>query len=165
MEYSLICPICGKKFSTTHKLYLYCSPECRAEARRKQDRERKREKTAQRAAERKAASLEAHNRRKADGDEALRKSQEDFEKRCRAGDPAALLIKEQTAHGITGERYWKLYAQAARNEAEAGGNRASATVNGFSVFSDTFAEDVARSIRNGAQVVKGTIFRKRTGRG
>lgn len=159
MIHSKICPICGKAFETTHKLYLYCSPECRTEARRGQDRERKKGQTARKAAERNAARLEERNRRKADGQEALRISQEDFAKRCREGDPAALMLREQAAHGITGERYWKLYAQAARNEAETGGDHAIATVNGFSVFSDTFAEDVTRSIKTGAQVIKGTIYR------
>ena len=41
MEYTRICPICGRSFVTHHVQVIYCGEECRVTARRKKDREAK----------------------------------------------------------------------------------------------------------------------------
>ena len=153
MKYKKKCPVCGRHFITNRELNLYCSPECQTAARRKRDRDYKRKKRAAGTAERRQDREERAQVRKEKVDARLRSVREDFARRCEAGDVRALLIREKATNGNKSCRYWELFARASIEEAERSGTTSRTTVNGYSVYSDTFADDVMDSIRK-----RGHIF-------
>ena len=82
-----------------------------------------------------------------------RKSKEDFERRCRDGDPHALLIREKMLRGNSSARYWELFAQCEIEEAERAGNISRLAVNGISVYEHGFADAVLESIESQGYIV------------
>ena len=151
MEYLKICPVCGKSFTTNNELYTYCGPECRVTARRKRERDYRR---AERASTRRNREQEEFERVTAEErKERNRKSIEEFERRCNAGDVRALLIREKSEHGNSSRKYWELFAKASIESAEQSGTASKTIVNGHSVYSDTFADDVIDSIQEQGTVI------------
>ena len=73
--------------------------------------------------------------------------QDNFDIRCASGDIHALLIREKATGGNCSRRYWELFALVSIEEAESSGVSSRVTVNGHSVYEDTFAEDVVKSIK------------------
>ena len=151
MEYVKICPVCGKTFKTGNELYTYCGPECRVTARRKREREYRR---AERASARPEPVSEEYKRaRSEESEKRSQRSKEDFERRCNEGDPHALLIREKALRGNRSRRYWELFAKCEIDWAERSGTVSRLLVNGYSVYSDTFAEDVMESIQAHGPIV------------
>ena len=151
MEYVKVCPVCGKTFKTGNELYTYCGPECRVTARRKREREYRR---AERASARPETVSEAFVRARSEETERrAQKSREDFERRCKAGDPHALMIREKAQNGNRSRRYWELFAKCEIDEAEVIGRTSRTTVNGISVYEDDFAGLVMESIRERRQII------------
>ena len=151
MEYVKICPVCGKTFKTGNELYTYCGPECRVTARRKREREYRR---AERASARPEPVSEEYKRaRSEESEKRSQRSKEDFERRCNEGDPHALLIREKALRGNRSRRYWELFAKCEIDWAERSGTVSRLLVNGYSVYSDTFAEDVMESIKEHGPIV------------
>lgn len=151
MEYNKICPVCGKPFTTNNVLYTYCGPVCRVTARRKRERNFRR---AERASTRQDVVPEECKRSRSEEIERRgQKSREDFERRCKEGDPHALLIKEKMLHGNSTVKYWELFAQCEIDWAEREEIVSRLEVNGYSVYSDTFAEDVMESIKAHGPIV------------
>lgn len=114
---------------------------------------RKKQQTAKNAVKRTAARLEIQNKRTAEAEAELLKAKQDFEKRCSAGDIHALLIREKSVNGITGRKYWELFQTCVIEEAETSGIITETFVNGISVYSDLFADDVVQSIRETGHIV------------
>lgn len=147
MEYKKKCPVCGRHFITNRGLNLYCSPECQTAARRKRDREYKRAKRATGTAERRRIQ-EERARVRTERADAMRKAvQDDFARRCAAGDAHALILREKASGGNCSPRYWELFARLSIEDAESSGMTSRVLVNGHSVYEDTFAEDVVKSIK------------------
>ena len=147
MKYKKKCPVCGRHFITNRELNLYCSPECQADARRKRDRDYKRVKRAAGAAARRQCQEESAQVRKERVDARRQIVRDDFSRRCAAGDVQALMIREKATNGNQSRRYWELFSRVSIEEAERSGKTSRTTVNGYSVYSDTFADDVMDSIR------------------
>ena len=99
MEYKKICPICGAHFETNNDQTVYCGHSCKAEAKRARDREYQRNKREQASESRRQYREEYERARLSEIAERERKSKEDFERRCKAGDPHALMIREKTGTG------------------------------------------------------------------
>ena len=151
MEYLKICPVCGKSFKTNNELYTYCGPGCRVTARRKREREYRR---AERASARPEPVSEEYKRARSEETERrAQKSREDFERRCKAGDPHALMIREKAQNGNRSRRYWELFAQCEIEEAERAGNISRLAVNGISVYEHGFADAVLESIDSQGYIV------------
>ena len=74
-------------------------------------------------------------------------------RRCKAGDPHALMIREKAQNGNRSRRYWELFAKCEIDWAERAGTVSRLLVNGYSVYSDTFAEDVMESIQAHGPIV------------
>ena len=153
MEYKKICPICGAHFETNNDQTVYCGHSCKAEAKRARDREYQRNKREQASESRRQYREEYERARLSEIAERDRKSKEDFERRCRDGDPHALLIREKMLRGNSSARYWELFATCEIDWAERSGTVSRLLVNGYSVYSDTFAEDVMESIQAHGPIV------------
>ena len=153
MQYMRKCRICGKSFTTTNSLYIYCSPDCRADARRQRNREHMRESRAKASTERAQARADRDRERSAEVEERATKARADFERRCAEGDPHALMLLEKGQHGTLSRRYWELFAECSIDLAERAGTVSRLLVNGYSIYSDTFAEDVMESIRERKQII------------
>ena len=147
MEYKKKCPVCGRRFTTNRELNLYCSPDCQTAARRKRDREYKRAKRATGTAERMRAQEESARVRTERFNSRLQLSRESFDRRCAAGDAHALILREKASGGNCSPRYWELFARLSIEDAESSGTTSRVLVNGHSVYEDTFAEDVVKSIK------------------
>lgn len=152
MEYRKKCPVCGRDFTTNRELNMYCGPECRTAARRKRDREYKRTKRAAGAAARRQDREESSQARKERVDARSRAARDDFDRRCAAGDAHALILREKASGGNCSPRYWELFARLSIEDAESSGTTSRVLVNGHSVYEDTFAEDVAKSIKERGHV-------------
>ena len=85
--------------------------------------------------------------------------QDNFDIRCASGDIHALLIREKATGGNCSRRYWELFALVSIEEAESSGVSSRVTVNGHSVYEDTFAENVMESIKQ-----RGLIYVELSGR-
>ena len=153
MQYMRKCRICGKSFTTTNSLYIYCSPDCRADARRQRNREHMRESRAKASTERAQARADRDRERSAEVEERATKARADFERRCAEGDPHALMLREQGQHGKVTKEYWRLFKQCCIEEAEAARKASKTTVNGFSVYNDCFEDLVLESIKAGAAII------------
>ena len=147
MKYRKKCPVCGRRFTTNRELNLYCSPDCQTAARRKRDREYKRAKRATGTAERMRAQEESARVRTERFNSRLQLSRESFGRRCAAGDAHALILREKASGGNCSPRYWELFARLSIEDAESSGMTSRVLVNGHSVYEDTFAEDVVKSIK------------------
>ena len=77
----------------------------------------------------------------------LQLSRESFDRRCAAGDAHALILREKASGGNCSPRYWELFARLSIEDAESSGTTSRVLVNGHSVYEDTFAEDVVKSIK------------------
>ena len=144
MKYELICTVCGTHFTSGRWLSKYCSPECRKQGTREyMNRWKAEHKENDRRHKRAIVSAD----RNAEIEEHVRKVREDFEARCAAGDPRALLLRERAEHGNMSRRYWELFAAAVIKEAEESGRVSKLTVNGCSPYNDTFADDVLESVK------------------
>ena len=153
MEYKKICPICGAHFETNNDQTVYCGHSCKAEAKRARDREYQRIKREQASESRRQYREEYERVRLSEIAERERKSKEDFERRCKAGDPQALLIREKMLRGNSSVRYWELFAQCEIEEAERAGNISRLAVNGISVYEHDFAGAVLESIESQGYIV------------
>lgn len=147
MIYEKICAHCGKKFTSNRELIRYCSADCRKSARRLYQYEWNKAKRAKVSQQRKSNRSELSAARSAEIEERGRLSRDDFERRCAAGDVRALLIREKMLHGNSSQRYWELFAKCVIDESERSGTVSRMTVNGMSVYSDTFADDVMESVK------------------
>lgn len=152
MKYSKKCPICGRRFTTNRETNLYCGPDCQATARRKRDREYKRSRRAAGSAERMHVQEENARVRTERFNSRLQLSRESFDRRCAAGDAHALILREKASGGNCSPRYWELFARLSIEDAESSGTTSRVLVNGHSVYEDTFAEDVAKSIKERGHV-------------
>ena len=146
MEHDRVCPVCGRKFTATDKKIVYCGAECRTTARRKRDAAAHRAKRAEGAKERNRIRVERAQEREARADASKRKFIEDFEARCNAGDPSALMLDAKAAGGNMSADYWRHFAQVEMLQAESNGTTAKTLVNGFSVYEDEFEEKIIESI-------------------
>ena len=132
------CPICGAVFEPDAPRQKYCSTACRK---------------AGTAATRAAWINKAGHREK--------DRQRHREKRARArqarADQAAesreLLLREKRASGNSSPKYWGLFAAAEIADAEKAGKVSKTTVNGISVYADSFGADVAESIQEYRHVI------------
>lgn len=147
MEYKKKCPICGRLFTTNRETNLYCGPDCQVAARRKRDREHKRLTRAAGAAERKKALEDRAQVRTEKANSRKQRARDSFFLRCAAGDAHALILREKASGGNCSPRYWELFARLSIEDAESSGMTSRAIVNGHSVYEDTFAEDVVKSIK------------------
>lgn len=161
-----ICPICGAAFEPDAPRQKYCSTACRKAGtaatraawinkagHREKDRQRHREKRARARQARADQAAESRERRTLEGVERLKDMQAEFNARCAAGDPRALLLREKRASGNSSPKYWELFAAAEIADAEKAGKVSKTTVNGISVYNDNFGADVAESIQEYRHVI------------
>lgn len=166
MQMQKKCPICGCLFEPAAPRQKYCSEACRrAGARavrarwvqksghREKDRLRHRQKRETERQVKDERTAEASARREEEIAVRLEHIRNEFEKRCSAGDIHALLIREKSVNGITGRKYWELFQSCVIEEAETSGIITETFVNGISVYSDLFAEDVVQSIRETGHIM------------
>ena len=153
MEYKKICPICGAHFETNNDQTVYCGHSCKVEAKRARDREYQRNKREQASESRRQYREEYERARLSEIAERDRKSKEDFERRCKAGDPHALMIREKAQNGNRSRRYWELFAKCEIDWAERSGNISRLAVNGISVYEHDFAGAVLESIESQGYIV------------
>lgn len=153
MDYHKTCPVCGKQFTTNNDQTIYCSPSCKIVVKRQRDREYMRAKRGERAEAKSKAREEYDRQRRSEMEERSRQHKTDFERRCAEGDVHALLIREKMLHGNTSRRFWELFAQCSIDDAERAGTVSRALVNGFSVYSDTFPDDVMESIKATGHII------------
>lgn len=160
------CPICGCLFDPDASSQKYCSEACRrAGARavrarwvqksghREKDRLRHRQKRETERQVKDERTAEASARREEEIAVRLEHIRNEFEKRCSAGDSHALLIREKSINGNTGRKYWELFQSCVIEEAEKTGVITETCVNGISVYSDLFADDVVQSIQDIGYIV------------
>ena len=153
MIYKKICAYCGKMFASNRELTLYCGADCRKSARKKYQYEWNKQKRARISQQRERNRSELSASRSAEIEERSKRSKEDFERRCREGDPHALLIREKMLRGNSSARYWELFAQCEIEEAERAGNISRLAVNGISVYERDFAGAVLESIESQGYIV------------
>ena len=160
------CPICGAEFTTEAPRKKYCSTACRRageravraawvqkSGHREKDRLRHRQKRETERQAKDERTAEASARREEEIAVRLEHIRNEFEKRCSAGDIHALLIREKSVNGITGRKYWELFRSCVIEEAEKTGVITETFVNGISVYSDLFADDVVQSIQDIGYIV------------
>ena len=155
----LTCKCCGKAFEASFPNAKYCSPTCRKigtklvrrswEARsgyaeREKHRRRKQRAVARKAKEDERLAQEL-KRSELDRQRAL-EAEARFNAECDAGNLFALAVREKRRAGNMSREYWEYFKRREIEEAEAGGRvGVDTTVNGFSVYSDTFSDDVMES--------------------
>lgn len=147
MEYTRICPICGRSFVTHHVQIMYCGEECRVTARRKKDREAKAKTRAKLSEDRKRKQEQFEQSRMEDMKDRAQRSRDAFEARCASGDPRALIIRAKAHGGTLSETYWHYFALIEIADAERDGKTARTFVNGISVYEDDFASKVIEDIK------------------
>lgn len=153
MIYEKICAFCGNKFTSNRELTLYCGTDCRKSARKKYQYEWNKQKRAMLSQQRENKRSELSASRSAEIEERSQRSKADFERRCKAGDLHALLIREKMLRGNSSARYWELFAQCEIEEAERAGNISRLAVNGISVYEHGFADAVLESIESQGYIV------------
>ena len=114
---------------------------------------RHREKRAKAKQARADQAKENRERRALEAVERLKDIRTDFNARCEAGDPRALLLREKRASGNSSRKYWELFAAAEIADAEKAGKVSKTTVNGISVYNDNFGAEVMESIQELRHVI------------
>ena len=167
------CPICGTVFAPDAPRQKYCSLSCRRAGaaavrskwiqktgHREKDRLRHRERRERIKQDKIQQSQELKERERVRIASCLEKSREDFNRRCEDGDIHALMLREKASRGNTTKRYWELFAAVEMSNAETSENITDTTVNGYSIYSDHFADDVMKSIQQGGHIEIKRIRRK-----
>lgn len=160
------CPVCGAEFNARGRT-VYCSPKCKNEAAVKirraweertgfQEKQRlyMRNKRAERSAERDAQQKQRLEQLEERNAQILANLRRDFEERCKAGDPSALMEKALSEKNYL--EYWRQFArrQIAFNETLSEENRHDYQVNGISVYDPDFAEIVLDSIEESGECIQ-----------
>lgn len=159
------CPICGAEFTTEAPRQKYCSTACRRageravraawvqkSGHREKDREAHRVRREEQKRQRDELERSKDLQRQ---EESQRKAEEiraDFAARCAAGDISALQQRAKATGGNLSREYWEQYQAGILKEAEAG-YTGDTQVNGISVYSDTFADDVLQTIEERGYVM------------
>lgn len=149
------CPICGAEFTTEAPRKKYCSTACRRagekavraawvqkSGHREKDREAHRVRRVEQKRQRDELERSKDLQRQ---EESQRKAEEiraDFAARCAAGDIHALMTKAKLEGGNVTAEYWSLFREY---QLDINGET---FVNGISVYSDSFADDVVQSIQD-----------------
>lgn len=170
MTTTRICPICGAEYVPNAPRQKYCSEACRRagasavraswirkSGHREKDKLRHRERREKERQAKNRLSAEFKARQEAETAFRLEQSRIDFDRRCSAGDIHALMIQSKTTGGNVSRRYWELFQMCRIEEIEASGIIEDTSVNGCSVYSDSFVDDVVQSIRETGHIVTETI--------